>query len=146
MGKSTFVKCALDLKQTPLVRSSIKKMSMDGAIYVVRLLEIAIHKITLDDRGRIVWPKCLGEQALPPIDGVLCLFDSTDLRSVSQYPQVLGKTRPLPRCRSRSRLLVSFFFLSFFFPPFPSLRRSSCLYSARRVISAAGTTAERTES
>ncbi|EFE31774.1 uncharacterized protein ARB_01373 [Trichophyton benhamiae CBS 112371] len=89
VGKSTFVKCALDLKQTPLVRSSIKKMSMDGAIYVVRLLEIAIHKITLDDRGRIVWPKCLGEQALPPIDGVLCLFDSTDLRSVSQYPQVL---------------------------------------------------------
>ncbi|KDB25654.1 hypothetical protein H109_02517 [Trichophyton interdigitale MR816] len=93
VGKSTFVKCALDLKQTPLVRSSIKKMSMDGAIYVVRLLEIAIHKITLDDRGRIVWPKCLGEQALPPIDGVLCLFDSTDLRSVSQYPQVLDALR-----------------------------------------------------
>ncbi|KAG5201300.1 hypothetical protein GY631_7564 [Trichophyton interdigitale] len=68
-------------------------MSMDGAIYVVRLLEIAIHKITLDDRGRIVWPKCLGEQALPPIDGVLCLFDSTDLRSVSQYPQVLDALR-----------------------------------------------------
>lgn len=64
---------------------------MDGAIYVVRLLEIAIHKITLDDRGRIIWPKFLGEQALPPIDGVLCLFDSTDLRTVSQYPQVLGK-------------------------------------------------------
>ncbi|KAF3482900.1 uncharacterized protein GIQ15_02224 [Arthroderma uncinatum] len=93
VGKSTFVKCALDLKQTPLVRSSIKKMSMDGAIYVVRLLEIAIHKITLDDRGRIVWPKFLGEQALPPIDGVLCLFDSTDLRTVSQYPQVLDALR-----------------------------------------------------
>ncbi|EEQ29357.1 hypothetical protein McanMca71_004253 [Microsporum canis] len=93
VGKSTFVKCALDLKQTPLVRSSIKKMSMDGAIYVVRLLEIAIHKITLDDRGRIIWPKFLGEQALPPIDGVLCLFDSTDLRTVSQYPQVLDALR-----------------------------------------------------
>ncbi|KAK2865263.1 hypothetical protein FQN49_003746, partial [Arthroderma sp. PD_2] len=93
VGKSTFVKCALDLKQTPLVRSSIKKMSMDGAIYVVRLLEIAIQKITLDDCGRIVWPKFLGEQALPPIDGVLCLFDSTDLRTVSQYPQVLDALR-----------------------------------------------------
>ncbi|EFE39672.1 hypothetical protein TRV_05644 [Trichophyton verrucosum HKI 0517] len=144
VGKSTFVKCALDLKQTPLVRSSIKKMSMDGAIYVVRLLEIAIHKITLDDRGRIVWPKCLGEQALSPIDGVLCLFDSTDLRSVSQYPQVLGKTQPLPRCRCRcrcrSRLFVSFLFFSFL-PFFASF----VLPGFRRVISAAGTTAERTE-
>lgn len=133
MGKSTFVKCALDLKQTPLVRSSIKKMSMDGAIYVVRLLEIAIHKITLDDRGRIVWPKCLGEQALPPIDGVLCLFDSTDLRSVSQYPQVLGKTRPLSPSVSFSLSFACFFlflfpFFFFFSLVTFSLRRSSCLY------------------
>ncbi|KAK2742473.1 hypothetical protein FQN57_005364 [Myotisia sp. PD_48] len=93
VGKSTFVKFALDLKQTPIVRSSIKKMSMDGAIYVVRLLEIGIHNITLDERGSIVWPRFLGEQALPPIDGVLALFDSSDLRSVSHFPQVFGALR-----------------------------------------------------
>ncbi|EER43411.1 predicted protein [Histoplasma capsulatum H143] len=46
-------------------------MSLDGTIYLVRLLEIASHKISFDETGRIVWPKFIGEQELPVIDGAL---------------------------------------------------------------------------
>ncbi|KAK2791181.1 hypothetical protein FQN51_002256 [Onygenales sp. PD_10] len=90
VGKSTFVQRALDLKQPPISRSSMKKMSLDGTIYLVRLLEIASHKITFDENGCIVWPKFIGEQELPIIDGVLVLFDSFDPRSVAQFPRIFS--------------------------------------------------------
>ncbi|OAX82154.1 hypothetical protein ACJ72_03499, partial [Emergomyces africanus] len=88
VGKSTFVQRALDLKQPPISRSSMKKMSLDGTIYLVRLLEIASHKIAFDENSRLVWPKFIGEQEVPVIDGVLVLFDSYDPRSVVQFPQI----------------------------------------------------------
>ncbi|QSS56964.1 rap guanine nucleotide exchange factor 5 [Histoplasma capsulatum var. duboisii H88] len=90
VGKSTFVQRALDLKQPPISRSSVKKMSLDGTIYLVRLLEIASHKISFDETGRIVWPKFIGEQELPVIDGILVLFDSHDPRSVAQFPRIFS--------------------------------------------------------
>ncbi|KLJ10117.1 hypothetical protein EMPG_14502 [Blastomyces silverae] len=90
VGKSTFVQRALDLKQPPISRSSVKKMSLDGTIYLVRLLEIASHKLSFDENGRIVWPKFIGEQELPIIDGVLVLFDSYDPRSVAQFPRIFS--------------------------------------------------------
>ncbi|OJD17818.1 hypothetical protein AJ78_02117 [Emergomyces pasteurianus Ep9510] len=90
VGKSTFVQRALDLKQPPISRSSMKKMSLDGTIYLVRLLEIASHKISFDENNRIVWPKFIGEQELPIIDGVLVLFDSYDPRTVAQFPRIFS--------------------------------------------------------
>ncbi|EEQ87745.2 uncharacterized protein BDCG_02865 [Blastomyces dermatitidis ER-3] len=90
VGKSTFVQRALDLKQPPISRSSVKKMSLDGTIYLVRLLEIASHKLSFDENGQIVWPKFIGEQELPIIDGVLVLFDSYDPRSVAQFPRIFS--------------------------------------------------------
>lgn len=92
VGKSTFVRYALDLKQTPIARSSVKKMSLDGTIYLVRLLEIGLHKMAIDENGRVTWPRFLGEQALPPIDGVFALFDSADPRSLTQLSQLLSKS------------------------------------------------------
>lgn len=91
VGKSTFIKFALDLKQRPISRSSTKKMSLDGTIYLVRLLEIAIDQVTFDKHGEVVWPSFLGEQVLPAIDGVLGLYDSTDLTSVARFPRIFGK-------------------------------------------------------
>ncbi|PGH19090.1 hypothetical protein AJ79_00124 [Helicocarpus griseus UAMH5409] len=90
VGKSAFVQRALDLKQPPISRSSMKKMSLDGTIYLVRLLEIASHRITFDESGRIVWPRFIGEQELPVIDGVLVLFDSYDPRTVAQFPRIFS--------------------------------------------------------
>jgi hypothetical protein len=91
VGKSTFIKCALDLKQFPTSRSLTKKMSLDGVIYLVRLVEIALNWIAIDDSGRLVWPRYFGEQDMPGIDGVLALFDSTDPSSVTQFPRVFSK-------------------------------------------------------
>ena len=91
VGKSTFVQFALDLQHPPMSRSSIKKISLDGTIYLVRLLEIAIHNVTFDEEGRIVWPTVLGEHILPPIDGILCLFDANDLTTVTNFSHIFGK-------------------------------------------------------
>ncbi|WEW58330.1 hypothetical protein PRK78_003798 [Emydomyces testavorans] len=110
VGKTTFVKYALDLKQTPIARSSVKKMSLDGTIYLVRLLEIGIHKIGVDERERITWPRFLGEQALPPIDGVYALFDSADPYSLTQLSQLLSKSGRtfLLRCALRKTSSIPF--------------------------------------
>ncbi|EEH47767.1 uncharacterized protein PADG_03851 [Paracoccidioides brasiliensis Pb18] len=90
VGKSTFVQCALDLKQSPISRSSMKKMSLDGTIYLVRLLEITSHIISFDESSRIVWPKFLGDQELPIIDGVLVLVNPSDARGVTQIARVFS--------------------------------------------------------
>lgn len=91
VGKSTFVQFALDLQHPPISRSSVKKISLDGTIYLVRLLEIALHHVSFDENGCIVWPTTLGEHVLPAIDGILCLFDPCDLTTVTNYSHVFGE-------------------------------------------------------
>lgn len=91
MGKSTFVQCALDLKNPPESRSSTKKMSLEGVIYVVRLLEISMNDVRVSSSGRITWPSSIGEQMMPTVDGALALYDVTDSRSAAGFPGLLSK-------------------------------------------------------
>lgn len=91
VGKSTFVKFALGLQHAPIARSSIKKISLGGSIHLVRLLEIAMHNVTFGENGCIVLPTVLGEHVLPAIDGILCLFDPSDLTTVTRYSHIFGK-------------------------------------------------------
>ncbi|KAJ5363944.1 uncharacterized protein N7496_009657 [Penicillium cataractarum] len=84
-GKTSFIKSALDMKGTPSSVSTKKKMSLDGAVYIVRLLEIDLKQVTFDQDLNIVWPGVNKNSAAPIVDGVLLLHDATQ-------PERLEKT------------------------------------------------------
>lgn len=87
-GKSSFIQCALDMKSAPSSFITRKKMSLNGSIYNVRLLEIDLRQVRIDQDRRIIWPQMEKEKPAPNIDGVLLLHDSTQ-------PGKLEETAPL---------------------------------------------------
>ncbi|KAJ5572165.1 hypothetical protein N7535_005825 [Penicillium sp. DV-2018c] len=76
-GKTSFVKCALDMKHPPTSTVNQKKMSLDGSVYKVRLLEIDLTNIQFGPGKKIIWPRTGQETTTPAIDGVLVLHDAT---------------------------------------------------------------------
>lgn len=82
---------ALDLKQPPLTPTTSKKMSLDGVIYLVKLLEVPLDEVGIVDDSRIAWPDEIGEAPMPTVDGVLALFDISDSDSIVDVPEVLSK-------------------------------------------------------
>jgi hypothetical protein len=75
-GKTSFVKCALDMKNPPHSTCSRKKMSLDGSVYIVHLLEVDLAQVQFDQR-KIIWPRTGSASSAPAIDGVLVLHDAT---------------------------------------------------------------------
>ena len=72
-------------------------MSLEGVIYVVRLLEITMNDVAVDKSGRIVWPPSIGDQVMPTVDGVLVLYDVTASKSAAGFPGILSKCRKYPK-------------------------------------------------
>lgn len=89
VGKSTFIESALDMKHSLSSRATTKKMSLDGTVYLVRLLEIDTLEISIGSNGEIQWPK-LGGDSPPSVDGVLVLHDVTQPGSLSNIKGLLG--------------------------------------------------------
>jgi hypothetical protein len=66
-------------------------MSLDGVVYVVRLFELLLNDIVSDKNRAITWPNLIDDQELPPIDGLLILYDITNEASVNEIPDALRK-------------------------------------------------------
>ena len=89
-GKSTFIRCALDLKKPAASPTSSKKMSLEGELFLISLIEVPMDDIkVLADQ--IHWPESLEEEKMPRVDGVLAICDVTDRNSVRDMPRLLGK-------------------------------------------------------
>jgi hypothetical protein len=73
-------------------------MSLDGVVYVVRLFELMLNDIDIDQTQSVVWPDSIDGQSLSPIDGVLVLYDITMEASIDGIPDVLCKSGSNPRC------------------------------------------------
>ena len=102
VGKTAFITSALNLKPPVLSRSSKKKMSLDGTVYLVRLSEIPLHQVSVDDASRIVWPRSGADSAAPTIDGVIVVYDTTQPANFAETTRLLGlsyRGRPLSWCR-----------------------------------------------
>lgn len=92
-GKSSFIRRALDLKTTPAASSSKKKMSLDGSVYIVRMLEVDLKEVRLGSKKNILWPK-----SSPRIDGALVLHDATEPEKLEEMTDLLGaSTQASPR-------------------------------------------------
>ena len=92
VGKSTFVRCALDLKWASPSPVSSKKVSLEGKISVVRLLEIGFEDLEITADQNVRWPTNVGDYDTPIIDGVLALYDVKDQGSIACMPALLSES------------------------------------------------------
>ncbi|KAJ5244289.1 hypothetical protein N7489_004385 [Penicillium chrysogenum] len=76
-GKTSFVKCALDMKNTPVSPMNKKKMSLNGSVYIVHLMEVDLTQVRFDQDKKIIWPHTGRDRSVPAIDAVLVLHDAT---------------------------------------------------------------------
>jgi hypothetical protein len=101
VGKSMFRRCALDLTKPAPSPSSSKKMSLEGDVFHITLLELPLAAVDVSDALTITWPRTVAGVDVPPIDGVLALFDVTDRRSIEDMPCLLRESSSLPVRGSR---------------------------------------------
>lgn len=92
VGKSTFVHCALDLKKASLSRVSSKKVSLEGNISNVQLLEIGLEEVEVTAEQKVLWPEKVRDQNRPDIDGVLALYDVMDQTSIAPMQNLLSES------------------------------------------------------
>ncbi|KAL8797233.1 MAG: hypothetical protein Q9195_000700 [Heterodermia aff. obscurata] len=90
VGKSTFVQCALDLKRSSTSPSATKKVSLEGVVSVLRLLEMHIGDVVISADRNVMWPQTVGGQSTPQVDGVLVLYDVMNQGSLNRVPYVLS--------------------------------------------------------
>ena len=82
----------MDLKRTSTLPFSSKKVSLEGKISVVRLLELGFDDVKVTADQGVCWPEKIGDQNMPEIDGVLALYDVMNQDSISQIPGLLGES------------------------------------------------------
>ncbi|KAL4989535.1 ras guanine nucleotide exchange factor domain-containing protein [Aspergillus falconensis] len=88
VGKTTFIQSALEMKHPLTARSTTKKMSLDGTVYIVRLVEVHVDEISFDGSGRLRWP-LLGNDSPPRVDGALLLYDANRPNSHPETSKLL---------------------------------------------------------
>lgn len=93
VGKSTFMQRALDLKSFPRSRITSKKVSLEGSISVVRLIELDVTELSVIDNA-LRWPKIVGGYSVLRIDGLLLLYDILDHGTFDALPPILGNNPP----------------------------------------------------
>lgn len=91
VGKSAFIQKAFNLQAPPTTAISSRKMSIDGSVYVVRLIELSFNELDLDDEDRICWPDSVNGASIPYIDGAFTLYDVMNKESLVQVPETLRK-------------------------------------------------------
>lgn len=91
VGKSTFIRCALDLKQPASSPALVKKMSLDGVVYHVRLLEIGLGSIHITADQQVEWPETVMDQPMTQVDGALALYDVMNKESLAHLPELISE-------------------------------------------------------
>jgi hypothetical protein len=136
VGKSTFIQNSFDLRSPSPSAFTVQKMSLDDVVYLVRLVEMSLDAIVITESNRINWPKSLKGIDVPPVDGVLALYDVTNQQSISGIPDLLRWSPPLspflfrppysgsyPLAHAKSRLQNPLHLMYHTFSCFPTLHR-----------------------
>ncbi|KAH0565906.1 hypothetical protein GP486_000686 [Trichoglossum hirsutum] len=90
VGKSTFIQQVHDLQDPPDSTVSVRGMSIDGSVHSVRLVEVDISNIEIDDEQRIKWPDYVDGHAAQRVHGVLVLYDVMNRDSIANIPELLN--------------------------------------------------------
>ncbi|GME47137.1 Ras guanine nucleotide exchange factor A [Neofusicoccum parvum] len=71
VGKTRFIDRAFDLRSRAQTRTATRKMSIDGTVYTVRLVEIPFEELDIEHDDRICWPDRIDDSPAPRIDDVV---------------------------------------------------------------------------
>lgn len=91
VGKTAFIRCALDLKRPLTSPLASKKMSLEGDVFLISLFELQLNDVKVGDDS-ISWPDMVQEAGLSRIDGVLALYDVSERETLSGIPDLLSKS------------------------------------------------------
>lgn len=91
VGKSTFVQRVLDLPYLPPSQATERKIPVDGNVYLVRLLELPIDDLDIDDEDPVTWPDTIEDKVMPRVDGALTLYNVKDRSSLENIPEMLSE-------------------------------------------------------
>ncbi|OCL08956.1 ras GEF, partial [Glonium stellatum] len=90
VGKSSFIRRALSPQSITSPNIGSRKMLIDGASYVVRLLELSFSEIYTGEGNCIKWPDTIDDYATPRIDGAVMIYDVTSMESLDRVPDTLN--------------------------------------------------------
>ena len=91
VGKSTFIECALDLKRPLSAPIATKKVSLEGVISTLRLIEIPLGKLIVSPEEGLVWRDAIGGQDTQRVDGALAVYDVMNQDSLNRLSAILGE-------------------------------------------------------
>ncbi|KAK5940762.1 hypothetical protein PMZ80_007179 [Knufia obscura] len=89
VGKSVFIRNALDLRRPSASSIASSKVSLGGVLYRLQLIETPRESVSFV-HGKILWPSNPDSGATTNVDGVLCLYDVSDRASLEGLPQILA--------------------------------------------------------
>lgn len=104
VGKSVFIRNALDLRRSSVTQAARSKVILGGALYRLQLIEVPLESVDVSDHA-IVWSSIPELAEVADVDGVLCLYDVSQQESLQGVPQLLhtlekmGKTTCLVSCK-----------------------------------------------
>ena len=67
-------------------------MSLEGNISIVRLIELEFESVEIINGGQLRWPRRIGAQGMPEVDGVLALYDVMNQDSIKPMYDLLSKS------------------------------------------------------
>lgn len=82
---------AFDMPDPPLSRAAERKIPYERTAYLIRMLEIPIDDVDVDDDDTVSWPSSVADKMMPHVDGVITLYDARDRGSLEGVPETLGK-------------------------------------------------------
>lgn len=91
VGKSTFVQKALDLPTLSPSQAAERKIPIDGNVYLVRLLELPIDDVDIDEDDIVTWPDTIADKVMPRVDGAIALYNVQDKDTFDDIPEVLSE-------------------------------------------------------
>jgi hypothetical protein len=69
VGKTTFIGKALSLPPPAESQAAERKVPLDGHEYLVRLLEVPIDDVEVDEDDEVSWPDAISDKMMPRVDG-----------------------------------------------------------------------------
>ncbi|KAK0652183.1 ras guanine nucleotide exchange factor domain-containing protein [Cercophora newfieldiana] len=90
VGKSSFVQRVLRTPRPPNYNVTNLRQDVDGVLRHVTLVELDLEGFEVDSSQPIQWPKQIGGQLVPRMDGALILYDVTNKESTRDLPSTLA--------------------------------------------------------
>lgn len=92
VGKSTFIQHLRRAPRPSTLNITTLRHELDGAPYLVTLVELDLEGIELDPNQPVHWPKQIGGHMVPRMDGALILYHAVNEETMREVPPIMGES------------------------------------------------------